>query len=188
MLKRGSWLLALALVIAARHPTPTVVLVKQTDVIRSSLEGATHFFVRDVTIGKEDLAEIRKEVDFSPEDPDIKFYLGKTDGGALSGVVLFPQVNTSHGPIEVGLALGPDGKVLSAVVTKATVETRPWVEQAIRGGLLQRFRGMQYGDDVGSALSRLSETDVGKMPYWEAQVITTAVHHGLVLYHWLFKG
>ena len=178
--------LSVALLVGARHPTPTVVLVKQTDVIRTTLDGAKRFFVRRVTIGKDDLTRIRQEVDFSPEDPDLSFYLGKTEEGNLKGVVLFPQVNTMHGPIEVGLTINPDGTVASAVVTKATVETKPWVEEAVAAGLLTRFRGMRSGDDVNGALGQLSPGQVGQMPYWEAGVIAAAVHQGLVLYHVLF--
>ncbi|HXI19519.1 MAG TPA: hypothetical protein VNH46_00455 [Gemmatimonadales bacterium] len=180
--------LGAAALVAVRHPTPTVVLQRQTEVIRNSLPDARQFFVRDVTIGKADLATIRREVDFSPEDPDLKFYLGKDGGGTLAGVVLFPQVNTLHGPIEVGLTMNADGAIASAVVTKATVETKPWVEQAVASGLLKRFAGMRYGDEVADALKGVSADAIGKMPYYEAEVITTAVHHGLVLYHVLYKG
>jgi hypothetical protein len=185
MQHRALWALAVPLLVAA-HPTPTVVLVKQTDLIRSTLTGATQFFLRKVTIGKDDLTRIRKEIDFSPEDPDVSFYLGKSADGQLKGIVFFPQVNTMHGPIEVGLTLNPDGSVASAVVTKATVETKPWVELAVAAGLLKRFQGLRYGDDVNRALADVSAGRMGQMPYWEAQVITTAVHHGLVLYHALF--
>jgi hypothetical protein len=187
MHSRYLWALPLALLLAgARHPTPSVVLVKQTDLIRTTLGSATQFFVRKVTIGKDDLAHIRKEVDFSPEDPSLPFYLGKTGEGRLAGVVLFPQVNTIHGPIEVGLTMGPDGRIASAVVTKATVETRPWVEEATSAGLMKRFQGMKYGDDVKQALEPLSPGKIGQMPYFEAQVIAAAVRQGLVLYHFLF--
>jgi hypothetical protein len=186
MQHRRLWALVVPLLVAAHHPTPTVVLVKQTDLIRSTLNGATQFFLRKITIGKDDLARIRQEIDFSPEDPDVSFYLGKTADGQTKGVVFFPQVNTVHGPIEVGLTLNPDGTIASAVVTKATVETKPWVEEAAGTGLLKRFQGMKYGDDMNRALGQTSAGQVGQMPYWEAQVITTAVHHGLVLYHVLF--
>jgi hypothetical protein len=187
MHSRYLWALPLALLLAgARHPTPSVVLVKQTDLIRTTLGGAKQFFVRTVTIGKDDLARIRKEVDFSPEDPNLRFYLGKTEEGTLAGVVLFPQVNTIHGPIEVGLTLGPDGSIISAVVTKATVETRPWVEEAAAAGLMKRFQGMRYGDDLKRALEPLSPGQIGQMPYFEAQVIAATVRQGLVLYHLLF--
>jgi len=177
--------LPLALLLAARHPTPTVVLVKQTDLIRTTLPNAKQFFVRKVTIGKDDLAQIRRDVAYTPEDPNLNFYLGKTDTGKVAGVVLFPQVNTMHGPIEVGLTLGPDGAVTSAVVTKATVETRPWVEEAMAAGLMKRFQGMRYGDDVKQAIAPLSGR-IGQMPFFEAQVIASAVKQGLVMYHQLF--
>jgi hypothetical protein len=45
---------------------------------------------------------------------------------------------------------------------------------------------MRYGDDIGSALKQVPAAKIGQMPYWEAQVITTAVHHGVVVYHVLF--
>jgi hypothetical protein len=187
MQTRHYWTLAAVLLLSARHPTPTVVLVKQTDLIRTTLPGAKQFFVRKVTVGKEDLVRIRKEVDYSPEHPDVRFYLGKGDDGKPKGVVFFPQVNTMHGPIEVGLTLSPDGTIVNAVVTKATVETKPWLVEAVSTGLMGQFKGMHYGDDVERALKQLPADKVGKMPYWEAQVITAAVHQGLVLYHGLFQ-
>jgi hypothetical protein len=177
---------ALVLLVPFRHPTPTVVLAKQGDVIRTSLPAARQFFVRKVTIGKDDLARIRKEVEFTPDDPDCQFFLGKAADGAAAGVVLFPQVNTSHGPLEVGLALKPDGTIASVTVTKATAETRPWVERALSTGLAKRFQGLRYGDDVGAVLKTTSADQIGEMPFYEAQVISTAVHHGLVLHHVLF--
>jgi hypothetical protein len=187
MISRYIRVLPVALLLATRHPTPTVVLVKQTDMIRTTLPGAKQFFVRKVTIGKDDLAQIRREVAFTPENPNVNFYLGKTDTGKMAGVVLFPQVNTMHGPIEVGLTLSSDGAVTSAVVTKATVETRPWVEDAIAAGLMKRFQGMRYGDDVKQATAPLSGR-VGQMPFFEAKVIASAVKQGLVMYHQLFKS
>jgi hypothetical protein len=177
--------LLLGLLLGARHPTPTVVLVKQTDLIRMAQDGARQFFVRKVTIGKDDLARIRQEVDFSPEDPNLSFYLGKNGDGKLVGVTLFPQVNTMHGPIEMGLTLRSDGSIASAVVTKATVETKPWVEEAVATGFLKRFQGMRYGDDVKRALAQASG-QMGQMPAWEAEVIAAAVQQGLVLHHMLF--
>ena len=177
--------LSAALLFGARHPTPTVVLVPQTDAIRTALPGAKQFFVRNVTIGQDDLARIRKDIDYSPQDPDFKFYLGKREDGSPAGVVLFPQVNTLHGPLEVALSLNPDGSVASAVVTKATVETKPWVLDAVRSGLMKRFQGAKYGDELGS---RVQDVSGGSMAKWQAQVIATAVYDGLVLHHVLFKG
>jgi hypothetical protein len=188
MYPRYLFALPLALLLGARHPTPTVVIVKQTDAIRMAQGGATQFFVRKVTIGKDDLARIRKEVDFSPENPDLSFYLGKTGEGKLVGVTLFPQVNTMHGPLEVALTINPDGSVASAVVTKATVETKPWVDEAVATGLMKRFQGMRSGDDMKRALEGLSQGQIGHMPYWTGETIAAAVQQGLVLHQMLFQA
>jgi hypothetical protein len=179
---------ALPLLLVPRaHPTPKVVLAKQVDVIRQTLPGATQFFVRDVTIGKKDLDVIQSKVDWNPQDPDMKFYLGKDARSELQGVVFFPQVNTVHGPLEVGMTMAPDGSIADVAVTVATVETKPWVEEAMRTGLLQRFKGMRTGDQVAGALDGMKD-QLGAMQYFEAEVIATAVHHGLVLYNVLFAG
>jgi hypothetical protein len=171
---------------AAAHPTPKVVLVKHADFIRQTLPGAKQYFVRTVSIGKQDLATIRKSSDFTPDDPDVQFFLGQGDGGTPVGVVLFQQVDTPHGPIEVGLTFGPDGAVTRALVTTATVETKPWVQEAVATGLMDRFVGMRQGDDPRKALQGL-DGRLGGMPQYMAELIATAVGRGLVLYATLYK-
>lgn len=178
--------LAAAALGAAAHPTPKVVLVKHADFIRQTLRGATQYFVRTVSIGKQDLATIRKSSDFTPDDPDVQFFLGQGNGGAPVGVVLFQQVDTPHGPIEVGLAFSPDGAVTRAQVTTATVETKPWVQEAVATGLMDRFVGMRPGDDPRKALQDLKGR-LGAMPQYMAELIATAVGRGLVLYATLYK-
>ena len=171
---------------AAAHPTPKVVLVKHADFIRQTIIGAKQYFVRTVTIGKEDLATIRKESDFTPDDPDVQFFLGQGEGGATVGVALFQQVDTPHGPIEVGLTFGPNGAIAHALVTTATVETKPWVQEATAGGLMKRFVGMRQGDDARKALHSV-DGRLGAMPEYMAELIATAVGRGLVLYGTLYK-
>jgi hypothetical protein len=171
---------------AAAHPTPKVVLVKHADFIRQTLPGAKQYFVRTVSIGKQDLATIRQAGDFTPDDPDVQFFLGQGEGGAPVGVVLFQQVDTPHGPIEVGLTFGPDGAVTRALVTTATVETKPWVQEAVATGLMDKFIGMRRGDDPRKALQRL-DGRLGAMPQYMAELIATAVGRGLVLYATLYK-
>ncbi|HEY7637247.1 MAG TPA: hypothetical protein VH763_16970 [Gemmatimonadales bacterium] len=169
----------------AAHPTPKVVLVKHADFIRQTMAGATQYFVRTVTIGKQDLAAIRKSADFTPDDPDVQFFLGQNQGGKTVGVSLFQQVNTPHGPIEVGLTFGPDGAIASAVVTTATVETKPWVQEATGAGLMKRFVGLRQGDDTRKALT--NGNGLNGMPEYMAELIATAVGRGLVLYGTLYK-
>jgi hypothetical protein len=178
--------LAAAVLGAAAHPTPKVVLVKHADFIRQTVGGAKQYFVRTVSIGKQDLAAIRQAGDFTPADPDVQFFLGQGADGTTAGVVLFQQVDTPHGPLEVGLTFGPNGAVAHAMVTTATVETKPWVQEAIASGLMDKFVGMREGDDPRKALQSVREK-LGGMPEYMAELIATAVGRGLVLYATLYK-
>jgi len=170
------------------HITPTVVLTEQADVIRHTLDGAKSYFVRTVELGKDDVDRIAEEVSFKPDDPEFKFYYGTDTAEHTVGVVLFPQANTQHGPVEVGLTIGSDGRVMAATVTKATVETKPWVLEAVDEGLMEGFVGMRYGDDPDRALEGLSKDELGAMPYYFARVTARAVKSGLVIHHVLYEA
>jgi len=171
---------------APPHITPTVVVTKQADAIRNGIPGATQFFVKSVTIGQEDFRAL-SEGGFRPQEQEVKFYYGTGANAQVVGVMLFPQVNTTqHGPIEVGLALTPDGAIRSVVVTKATVETKPWAQAAVASGLLARFQGMRAGSDPASALSALSRDQIGQMPYYVAGLIAQDVARGLAYYEALY--
>ena len=173
---------------AAPHITPMVVLTEQADVIRRTLDDADEFFVRTVEIGGDALASIREEVSFELEDPEYNFYYGTDMAGLVVGVVLFPQANTQHGPVEVGLTLDQNGTVTSAIVTKATAESRPWVTKAVESGLMEGFVGMRHGDDTERALAGVSSSELGSMPYYFAEVTAEAVERGLVLYDALYAA
>lgn len=171
----------------APHITPTVVLHKQADVIKSSVPDATEYFVKTVKIGRADFARLRKEGGFEPDEDEMKFYYGKGSDGSVRGIVFFPQVNTQHGPLEVGLALGPEGALRSVTVTKATVETKPWVNAAVQSGFLGRLTGMKPDGDPRVALRGLSKASLGEMPYYMAEVALRDVARGLVLYRTLYR-
>jgi len=177
---------AATLLAGATHITPTVVLAKQADVIRSAVPDATAYFVKKVEIGKADFRRIKRLGSFSPEQKAVRFYYGRDESGRVAGVILFPQVNNQHGPLEVGLAMNPDGTVRKVEVTKATVETKPWVLRAVRSGLTRRFEGMRPGDDAELALDGLTDAELGRMPRYMAGVVAEAVARGLVLYGVLY--
>jgi hypothetical protein len=173
--------------LALFHPTPVVKLVEHADAIRQSLKGADRFFLHTVTIGRNDLATIRHSVSYTPDDPNIQFYVGKQGDGTDVGVVLFAQANTVHGPVEVALAMTPDRKIGKVTVTRATVETKPWVQEAIATGFLDDMRGLSTTDNPGTAVTPL-KAKLGAMPYFEAEVIAAAVKKGLVLYGVLYRS
>jgi len=187
--KSAALLLALAGVAATTAPphiTPTVVITKQADAIRSGIPGATQFFMKTVRIGQDDFRAL-SEGGFRPDEEEVKFYYGTDASGQALGVVLFPQVNTpQHGPVEVALALAPDGAVRSVVVTKATVETKPWVQAAVSSGFLRQFVGMRAGSNPRSALDAISKDAIGDMPYYVAGLIAQNVARGLAYHQALY--
>jgi hypothetical protein len=185
----GAVALALpGLAAAARHITPTVVIEKQADVIRSALPGATQYFLKTVEIGKRDMKTLKEEAGFEPESPEFKFFYGEDASGTVLGVVLFPQVNTHHGPFEVGLTVGPDGAVRSVKVTKATVETKPWVKEAASPEFLADFKGLTAGRPATRALERLHAAKLGEMPTFAGEQVARAVVKGLELHRVLYAG
>lgn len=100
--------------------------------------------------------------------------------------MLFPQVNTQHGPLEVGLTLAPDGSLSRVVVTKATVETKPWILEAVKTGFLGEFEGARIGERSPQALAKLEGAKPGKLPEWMGKVAVRAVDQGAVLYNTLY--
>ena len=181
-------LLSVVVLAAAMHITPTVVLKKKSEVIRQALGDASAFFVKEIPLSKAERKALEKRAGFSRKAREVKFYLGRDDSGALKGVVIFPVINTQHGPIEVGVAFSPEGTITRVVATKATVETKKWVLEAERTGFLADFAGMKPGDDTSRALARVREAGLGKMPSYFAGIIARAVNQGLVVYGDLFEG
>ena len=174
------------LLAALPHITPTVTLVKHADAIKQAIGGAAHYFARTVDIGRNDLTSIKREGRYTPDQEKVRFYYGTDAAGKLTGVMLFPEVDTQHGPLEVGLALDPHGTILKVIATKATVESKPWVEKMVQSGYLDHFTGLPAGDDAKQVLAHASRNQLGAMPYFTAEIATLAVRHGLVLYQVLF--
>lgn len=172
---------------AASHITPTVVLQKQADMIRTTLP-ADQYFLQTVQVGKDDVRRIQDAGGFELKDPEVKFYVGRDTDGQVLGVVLFPQVNTRHGPLEVGMTVAPGGRVTKVVVTKATVETKPWIQKAMETGFLEEFEGAPAGDASPRALARLQSGQTGRMPEWMGEVAIQAVERGAVLYRTLYSA
>ena len=145
-----SWLIRAAAVAAVLHITPVVVLVKRPDAVQALLPGADAYFVREVHLSDADAHRLHEVVDWSPEDGVLAFYTGKA-GSTAVGALEFVRVDTPHGPIEVGVGFSPQGRIRGVIVTKATVEMKPWVLEAVAAGLGDRYRGVKPGDAPAAA-------------------------------------
>src|SRR6266705_807564 len=124
------------------------VLVKRPDAVQALLPGADAYFAREVHLSDTDAHRLHEAVDWSPEDGVLVFYRGAA-GSTSVGALEFVRVDTPHGPIEVAVGFTPQGAVRGVVVTKATVEMKPWVLEAVAAGLTDHYRGLRPGGAPG---------------------------------------
>src|SRR5438094_855944 len=157
--------LAAMAVAAVLHITPTVVLVQRPDAVKALLPGAEAFFAREVHLSNTDAHRLHEAVDWSPEDGVLTFYTGKT-ADRVAGALVFVRVDTPHGPIEVAVGFTPAGAIGGVVVTKATVETKPWVLEALRAGLVDGYKGLKPGNTPAGAAALKDR--IGALPAYMA--------------------
>jgi hypothetical protein len=134
-------LLVAAAIAVLLHITPTVVLVQRPDAVARLAPGAERFTARDLHLSDADAHRLHEAVDWSPADGVLTLYAGAR-GDAKVAAFLFVRVDTPHGPLEVAVGFEPSGVVRGAIVTKATVETKPWVQDALRAGLAEQYAGL----------------------------------------------
>src|SRR5882724_3879596 len=145
-----NFLMRAAVIAALLHITPVVVLVKRPDAVQTLLPGADAYVASEVHLSAKDAHRLHQGVDWSPEDGVLVFY-GGTAGTTSVGALEFVRVDTPHGPIEVAVGFTPQGAVRGVVVTKATVEMKPWVLEAVAAGLTDHYRGLKPGGAPGGA-------------------------------------
>jgi len=172
-------LLRAAMIAAVLHITPAVVLVKRPDAVQALLPGADAYFAREVHLSDADAHKLHVAVDWSPEDGVLTFYRGKA-GSAVVGALEFVRVDTPHGPIEVAVGFAPEGTVRGVIVTKATVEMKPWVLEAVAAGLTNRYRGLKTGDSPGGAAAIAGH--VGDLAEYIAGEVDKGVARALAAY------
>src|SRR5256714_13046918 len=143
-----NFLIRTAAIAALLHITPAVVLVKRSDAVQALLPGPDAYVAREVHLSGTDAHRLHEAVDWSPEDGVLVFY-GGTAGSTSVGALEFVRVDTPHGPIEVAVGFTPQGAVRGVVVTKATVEMKPWVLEAVAAGLTDHYRGLRPGGAPG---------------------------------------
>ena len=171
-------LLASALAAALLHITPTVILVKRPDAVKQLLPGANQFLERDLHLSAPDAHRLHEALDWSPENGVLTFYVGK-DGGNEVGALEFVRVDTPHGPIEVAVSFTPQHTVRGVIVTKVTVETKPWVLAALQAGLTDHYRGLK----PAAAL----KGHVSDLPAFMAQEVDKGVARALVAFRDFYR-
>lgn len=176
----------IAAVAALLHITPTVVLVKRPDAVQRLLPGADQYLARELHLSSADAHRLHGAVDWSPDDGVLTFYTGKTASGKDAGALLFIRVDSPHGPIEVAASFAPDRTVRGVIVTKATVETKPWVVEALKAGLEERYRGLAESATPGGAAAIKGQA--GDLAVYIAGEIDKGVARALVAYHYFYRA
>src|SRR5438477_8936889 len=172
-----NWLIRAASVAALLHITPAVVLVKRPDAVQALLPGADAYFAREVHLSAADAHRLHAAVGWSPEDGVLAFYTGKA-GSAAVGALEFVRVDTPHGPIEVAVGFTPQGAVRGVVVTKATVEMKPWVLEAVAAGLTDHYRGLKPGGEAPGGAAGIDRR-VGSLAAYVAREVDQGVARGV---------
>lgn len=177
-------LLLLAALATTLHITPTVVIVKREDAVRRLLPDATDFTAREVRLSGADARRLDSAVGWSPSEGTVTFYTGAQNGRPV-GALTFLRVDTPHGPIEVAVALTPSETVSGVAVTKSTTETKPWVLEAIRAGLLDQYAGT--GGDRAPNGAAAIRSKVGALPEFIAGEVDKAVARALAAYRLFYR-
>ena len=175
-----NFLMRAAVIAALLHITPVVVLVKRPDAVRTLLPGADAYVASEVHLSAQDAHRLHEGVDWSPEDGVLVFY-GGTAGTTSVGALEFVRVDTPHGPIEVAVGFTPQGAVRGVVVTKATVEMKPWVLEAVAAGLTDRYRGLKPGGEAPGGAAGIASR-AGNLAVYVAGEVDKGVARALAAY------
>jgi hypothetical protein len=134
----------------------------------------------EVHLSAKDAHRLHEGVDWSPEDGVLVFY-GGTAGTTSVGALEFVRVDTPHGPIEVAVGFTPQGAVRGVVVTKATVEMKPWVLEAVAAGLTDHYRGLKPGGEAPGGAAGIASR-AGNLAVYVAGEVDKGVARALAAY------
>ena len=123
-------------------------------------------------------------MDWSPENDVLTFYLGRS-GNADVGTLEFVRVDTPHGPLEVAVGFTPAGAIRDVLVTKATVEMKPWVQDAESAGLLRSYAGLQPAQAPAGAAAVTGKT--GSLAVYVAGEVDKGVQRALTAYSLFYR-
>jgi hypothetical protein len=173
-----------AVAAALLHITPTVVLVKRQEAVSHLLPGADQFAARELHLSSADSRKLHDAVGWEPPDGVVTFYIGKHQN-QVTGVLMFMRVDCQHGPLELAVGFGSQGTIRGVDVTKATVEMKPWVLEALRAGLTDAYRGLAL--DQAPAGAEKVKPRIGAMPGYMAELIDKGVMHAAAAYRLFYQ-
>jgi len=177
-------LILCAVTAALLHITPTVIMVKRQDAVAHLLPGADQFAARELHLSSADSKKLHDAVGWEPPDGVVTFYVGKHQDQTM-GALIFMRVDCQHGPIELAIGYDPRGTVRGVEVTKATVEMKPWILEALRAGLTNAYNGMATTQAPNGAAK--VKPQIGAMPDYMAELVDKGVMHANAAYRLFYK-
>lgn len=166
------WAFAFAFALALEaHVSPTVVLVRRGEFVKESLPGATKFFEK--TLGAAAIAAVRADTGWTPSGEDARVYVGREGGGRLVGSVVLLWMPSQHGPLSLGVAFSPDGKIRRATVLEVGTEPLAWVRPLLVEGSLPDVEGLALSQAPDPA--RIGPSTAGAMSRYYAKVIAEGI-------------
>jgi hypothetical protein len=172
MRKIAIWLLLLGGASAMKaHITPNVTLIRRGDFVKVSLPGATKFFEK--SLGPAAVAAVARETGWTPSDDEAKIFVGRDDSGRLVGTVVFLWVPSQHGPLGMGVAFAPDGKIRRATVTDVGTEPLVWVKPLLRDGAIIGVDAVSLAESLDSA--RVAPEATGSMCRYYCKVVCDGI-------------
>jgi hypothetical protein len=163
----------LAAVPALAHVTPNVQLVRKGEFVKQSLPGASRFLEKQLSLGESDLADIRRRTHWTPAEEDVKVYVGRDGQGQLVGSVVFLWIPSEHGPLGLGVAFDPGGRIVRAEVTDIGSEPLAWTQPLLRADGMAAFTGLPLASPPDPA--KVAPGVGGRMSRYYAEVIAGGV-------------
>jgi hypothetical protein len=153
------------------HITPNVTLVRRGDFVKESLPGATKFFEK--SLGPAAIAAVARETGWTPSSEEAKVFVGRDGSGRLVGTVAFLWVPSQHGPLGLGVAFAPDGKIRRATVTDVGTEPLVWVRPLLRDGAIIGVDAVSLAESLDAA--RVAPQATGSMCRYYCKVICDGI-------------
>lgn len=169
---------------ALLHITPTVIMVKRQDAVEHLLPGADQFVARELHLSSSDSKRIHDAVGWEPPDGIVTFYIGKHQAQTV-GSIIFMRIDCQHGPIELAIGYDPRGTIRGVEVTKATVEMKPWIVEALRAGQTDAYRGLAATQTLNAA--ERVKPKIGAMPGYMAELVDKGVMHANAAYRLFYR-
>lgn len=162
------------------HITPPVILMSEREAVQGLLASAKKFSVRELRLTSGEKRQIEQQWHWKPTEDFYRFYMGRDAEGKLLGAVIFVTDYTIHGPVQVAVGIGPDGKVSGAHVIEVSEETYSWVKPLVD----LHFSRWYVGQDCKAhceAMQAGIET-LHPMCHFYAEILTSLVQRGSILY------